>query len=56
MTVASGGSLNLAGSAYLYMYGPVTNSGTINVTNGLLYMYNNGTVAAQAVGQICPAV
>ena len=47
LTVASGGSLNLAGSAYLYMYGPVTNSGTINVTNGLIYIYNNGTAAAQ---------
>ena len=47
LTVASGGALNLAGSAYLYMYGPVTNSGTINVTNGLIYLYNNGTTAAQ---------
>ena len=47
LTVASGGAVNLAGSAYLYLYGPLTNSGTINVTNGLLYMYNNGTTAAQ---------
>jgi len=47
LTVASGGAVNLAGSAYLYMYGPVTNSGTINVTNGLIYMYNNGTASAQ---------
>ena len=47
LTVASGGAMNLAGSAYLYLYGPLTNSGTINVTNGLIYMYNNGTTAAQ---------
>ena len=47
LTVASGGAVNLAGSANLSLYGPLTNSGTINVTNGFIYMYNNGTVAAQ---------
>jgi hypothetical protein len=40
--VQSGGLAQAAG--YLYLYGPLTNAGTINVTNGYyLYAYNNGS-------------
>jgi len=38
VTVAGGGALNLAGP--LYLYGPLTNSGTINLTNSGITIYN----------------
>jgi len=40
LTVDSGGALNLG--AGLEMFGPCTNNGTINLTNGYLYLRNNG--------------
>jgi hypothetical protein len=40
-TVASGGSLDLAD--YLYLRSPLTNFGTISLTNNSITLYNNGT-------------
>jgi len=46
LLVKNGGLVQLLG--YLYLYGPLTNAGTINVTNGVvLYAYNNGTITVQ---------
>ena len=46
LQVQNGGLVQLAG--YLYLYGPLMNAGTINVTNGVvLYAYNNGTTTLQ---------
>jgi hypothetical protein len=44
-TVASGGVMNLS---FLGLFGPLTNSGTINITNAQssISMYNNGTPGA----------
>jgi hypothetical protein len=39
LTVAAGGTLNVAGS--LALYGPLTNAGTVNLTNASLFLYNN---------------
>jgi hypothetical protein len=44
LLVQSGGMVQAAG--YFYLYGPLTNSGTINVTNGYtINAYNNNSVA-----------
>jgi hypothetical protein len=46
VTVASGGVLNLGD---LFLFGPLTNSGTINITNARssISMYNSGMTGAQ---------
>ena len=43
--VAGGATLDLANTAPLYLLGPGTNSGTINLTNNFIYLYNDGTLA-----------
>jgi hypothetical protein len=43
LTVAGGGVLNVAASDF-YLEGPLTNAGTINLTNATLYIYNNNGV------------
>src|SRR5205085_5919385 len=42
LTVASGGLVNLG--SYLTLFGPMTNYGTVNVTNNAIGVLNNGTV------------
>ncbi|HEV2437668.1 MAG TPA: hypothetical protein VG077_16865 [Verrucomicrobiae bacterium] len=42
LTVASGGVLNFNGAS-VYLYAPLTNSGTINWTGSSLNIYNNNT-------------
>ncbi|HEV2692869.1 MAG TPA: hypothetical protein VG347_08220 [Verrucomicrobiae bacterium] len=44
LTVASTGVLNMSGSAIKYVYGALTNAGTVNWTGaGQLYVYNNNS-------------
>jgi hypothetical protein len=43
VTVASGGVLNLTNSSALYLSGPGTNFGTINLTNTYIYLGNDET-------------
>jgi hypothetical protein len=43
LTVAGGGVLNVAASTFS-LEGPVTNAGTINLTNATFYIYNNNGV------------
>ena len=42
LTVQSGGEVDM--NNVLYLYGPLTNSGVINVTNVYIYTYNNGSL------------
>ncbi|MGH7989930.1 MAG: beta strand repeat-containing protein, partial [Limisphaerales bacterium] len=43
LTVDEGGTINLPVNV-LYLYGPMTNSGTVSIaSNGGIYIYNNGT-------------
>jgi hypothetical protein len=46
LTVAAGGILNVASS--LTLYGPLTNAGTMNLTNASVVLYNNGTASYNA--------
>jgi hypothetical protein len=45
LTILGGGNLNLGGS--LFLYGPATNAGAINLTNTFIYLYNDGTATLQ---------
>ena len=43
LTVAGGGTLNA--SSGFDLYGPLTNNGTINMTNANFYLFNNNTAS-----------